>query len=295
MLFSSPNNYLQIAKKAPASSKSRSGTQHVRPATHKLDTADTVARKAQVNGEAYERRVINYLNKIPTTINRPTNNKALDKLSRWISQKIDGNFLRVIDESKSDPKHNHVTDILVQGMNGHELKLSLKKSNAGKRRKQIVLRNPRVCNTLFGCIDISSEIKDISSQFIHDTGLINYCDAPHRTDILYNDVCNLIVQKLHSINTTEQVKYLFRYFIDFDNYYLIHQIGEETLDIYDFMKIRNPSKIIRITSKGKTIDITFNNGCSFRLRLHNCRKQIRERLDLKFAVVMTTISKFKIN
>lgn len=273
--------------------------------------AVAIARIKQQVGAKVEQEIVNFMNlkyrRVDTSSTIPVKN-LLDIQRFVVSRLQHGESIKgaeFVGDAPDQLNQNYVTDIVVKGTRGSEIRLSIKKG-----RGSPVLRNPRTGLSMFGgCIRLNCDYENAVDRFLDRMqGYTHYNQNNEAKYQLYYDVCNIIATELARISSLDEVKQLFLYLKGYDNYYLI-QLGRK-VNVFDMNNIREPTSINEVRREhSDTIIVDFNNGFSFKMRIHNCKGNIRpsvttnstgtgvipgySRVDLKFAV-MTDLKPYHI-
>jgi hypothetical protein len=218
--------------------------------------------------------------KISVVKNNFTNND-IEKIFNIIKIDKYKNFRFTQD---NDGKIGNVSDIELYNDDKNNIGISCKVNNISiKHQRPSSLC--KQCNLTDKNIDkYNDEYKKCNDKWynlIKDKITFDKIDKDDKNN-LYKEF-NELVKKYLDILNDEQIKYFYKFLINYNNIYVLyHDTKKNQIIIYNYIKLKEPTKIKSIELKDNRIIINFNNDINIDMRLHNASKSITKALSLKY-------------
>lgn len=204
------------------------------------------------------------------------------------SELADTEVVNIERLSDDKAKKGDVTDIRLTLKSGEEHNISLKHNH-----KAVKHQRPGALIKQLGIADKEAdkehkaEIKEVESKFFNriPDGLNTFedvkSDNEEHINSLYRDICEHSAKQInkHPENANEHFKFLVGA-TDFQKVV----VTEHEVEVADFSKIKQPTTMAATVSADNYVDLDFDNGFKFKMRLHTAKKDFKRNktLSLKF-------------
>jgi hypothetical protein len=190
--------------------------------------------------------------------------------------------------SDDKAKKGDVTDIRLTLESGKEHNISLKHNHkAVKHQRPGALMNQLGIKNKEADKEHKAEIKKIESAFFNNIPEklstfeeVKSDDEKHIND-LYRGVCDLSAKQINK--HPEKAKEYFEFIVGSTDFQKV-VITKDQVEVADYSKIEQPTKMVASISADNYVDLKFDNGFEFKMRLHTASKSFEQNksLSLKF-------------